>query len=132
MVRTLMVIPTQEGKSENASNLTFPIIAHSEQGIKSEINQLKDRACKFLRYFWKLLWKMNDSSLKRFCIWKFQKTRGRVFPKWGRLMQGIRRWTTWRGGTTRRRRRRLAESVDQPSRPKRSSTELDRNSALRC
>ena len=29
MVRTLKVIPTQKEKSEDMSNLTFPIIAHS-------------------------------------------------------------------------------------------------------
>ena len=55
VVRTLMVIPTQEEKSENVSSPTFPIIAHSKQGMGYEINQLKDQASKFLGYFWKPL-----------------------------------------------------------------------------
>ena len=76
MVRTLMVISTQENKSENMSSPTFPIIAHSEQGFGFEINQLKDRASKFLGYFWKLLWKMNGLFLESSCIWKVQKTQG--------------------------------------------------------
>ena len=55
MVRTLIVIPTQEEKSENVSSPTFPIIAHSEQGVGYEINQLKDWVSKFLGYYWKPL-----------------------------------------------------------------------------
>ena len=81
MVRTLIVIPTQEEKSKNVSNPTFPIIVHSEQGIESDINWLKDWASKFLGYCWKPLWKMNDSSLKSIRSQMFQKTQGRVFPK---------------------------------------------------
>ena len=80
------------------SSPTFPIITHSEQGMGFEINQLKNRANKFLGYFWKLLWKMNNSSLKSSCIQKFQKTRGRVFHKWGRLMQSKWPWLDWKIG----------------------------------
>ena len=68
LVRTLMVIPMQEEKSENMSSPTFSIIAHSKQGIRSEINQLKDRASKFLGCFWKPMLNMNGSSLTSSCI----------------------------------------------------------------
>ena len=51
LLRTLMVISTQEKKSENVSSPSFSIIAHAEQGIGSEVNHLKDRASKFLRCF---------------------------------------------------------------------------------
>ena len=39
-----------------------------------EVNQLKDRASKFLGCFWKLLWKMDRLPLGSSCIQKVQKT----------------------------------------------------------
>ena len=33
------------------------------------------------------------------CIQTFQQTRGRVFPKWGRLIRSKWRWTIWKSGT---------------------------------
>ena len=80
--------PMHKEKSKNVSSPAFSTINHSKRRIGSEINQLKDRASKFLGCFWKPLWKMNGSHLESSCIRKVQQTRDRVFLKWERLKWG--------------------------------------------